>query len=174
MTVAFLGLGSNIQPEKNINEAAKALSKFMKITRVSTVYLTEPLLNKKQPKYYNCVFKIETDIPPKTLKFDVIRRIEEELGRKRMQDKYASRTIDIDILIYGDLCLSEKSFKIPDPEIAERSFLALPLFELQPDLILPCSGQSIKQIASRFPADQMVPLRGYSRTLQNLVGTLTQ
>jgi 2-amino-4-hydroxy-6-hydroxymethyldihydropteridine diphosphokinase len=115
----------------------KLLSRQVKILKSSTVYLTEPLLHKAQPKYYNCVIKIETDVELKKLKFVVLRTIEEELGRNRTTDKYASRILDIDILVYGDLNLRKEGLVIPDIDIQKRAFLTLALFEIEPELLLP-------------------------------------
>jgi 2-amino-4-hydroxy-6-hydroxymethyldihydropteridine diphosphokinase len=172
MTVAFLSLGSNIEPEKNMLQAVKLLSRHVKILKASTVYLTEPLLNKSQPKYYNCVIEIETDIEPHKLKSDVLRAIENGLGRKRTEDKYASRTIDIDIILYGNLIVSTKEMVIPDPEIQRRAFLAIPLCELEPDLFLPVSGKPIKEIAKRFRKPEIVELKSFTEAMQGLVRSL--
>ena len=173
MTVAFLSLGSNVEPEKNILEAIKLLSKHAEILKSSTVYLTEPLLHKPQPKYYNCVVKIETVIEPRKLKFDILRAIEDELGRNRTEDKYAARTIDIDILLYGDLRLSAEDLVIPDPEIENRAFLALGLYEVEPGLILPATNRPIKEIADKYRNQKIRKLRKYTETLQNFIESLS-
>ena len=173
MTVAFLSLGSNIEPEKNMLEAVRLLSHHVKVLKASTVYLTEPLQLKSQPAYYNCIIKIETDIEPRKLKFDVLRAIEEELGRKRIKDKFASRTIDIDIILYGNLVVSTKELILPDPDIRRRAFLAIPLFEIEPDLVLPIGNKPIREIASRFKKPQMMELKSYTESLQGLVRSLS-
>jgi len=173
MTLAFLSLGSNIKPEKNMLEAVKLLSCHVKILKASTVYLTEPLLDKSQPKYYNCVIEIETDIEPHKLKSEVLRVIEKELGRKRTEDKYASRTIDIDLILYGNLIISTKEMIIPDPEIQTREFLAIPLCELEPDLFLPDSNKNIKEIADKFRKPKIAELKSFTKALQGLVRSLS-
>jgi 2-amino-4-hydroxy-6-hydroxymethyldihydropteridine diphosphokinase len=173
LTIAFLALGSNIEPEKNILSAVKLLSKHVKIRAASTVYLTEPLLHKSQPKYYNCVIKIATEIEPDKLKFDVIRSIEKELGRSRTIDKYAPRTIDIDLIVYGDKHLTGESLTIPDPDIRKRVFLALPLCELEPKLLLADTNESIRQVASRFRNSELMKLNDFTETLQDFLKTLS-
>jgi 2-amino-4-hydroxy-6-hydroxymethyldihydropteridine diphosphokinase len=173
MTSVFLSLGSNIEPEKNILEAVRLLAEQVRILGTSTVYLTTPLHRKTQPKYYNCVLKVETDIPPLKLKFDVLRGIEERLGRKRTEDKYASRTIDIDIIVYGDLRLSSKDLVIPDPEIKKRVFLAIPLCEIEPRLVLPATKRTMKEVASMFNAHSMIRQENFTETLRDLVRTLS-
>jgi dihydroneopterin aldolase/2-amino-4-hydroxy-6-hydroxymethyldihydropteridine diphosphokinase len=173
MTSVFLSLGSNIEPEKNILEAVKLLAEHVRILEASTVYLTEPMRRRSQPKYYNCVLKIETDITPRKLKFDVLRVIEERLGRKRTEDKYAPRTIDIDIIVYGGLRLSTKDLVIPDPEIQKREFLAIPLCEIEPELVLPHTRKMIKEVASRFKGHKMIREEAFTETLQSLIRILS-
>ena len=169
MTVAFLSLGSNIEPEKNMLEAVRLLSHHVKVLKASTVYLTEPLQRKSQPAYYNCVIRIETDIEPHKLKFDVLKVIEEELGRKRVKDKFAPRTIDIDIILYGSLVVSTKKLTLPDPHIRRRAFLAIPLSEIEPDLVLPIGNKTIREIADRFEKPKMMELKSFTEALQGLV-----
>jgi len=172
MTVAFLSLGSNIEPEKNMLEAVRLLSHHVKVLKASTVYLTEPLQGKTQPQYYNCVIKIETGIEPRNLKFDVLRTIEAKLRRKRTQDKFASRTIDIDLILYGNLVVSTKDLIIPDPDIQGRPFLAIPLCEIEPDLVLPDTNESIREIADRFKKPKIRELKSFTEALQSLVKSL--
>ena len=82
MVEVFISLGSNIDPERNITEALKLISRYTKILKVSTVYLTEPIGGFAQPKFHNCVIMAETDIGPRVLKFVVLRGIEERLERE--------------------------------------------------------------------------------------------
>ena len=104
---AFIGVGSNIEPEHNITDALARLSKQVDITGISSFYKTVPLLRENQDDYLNGVWQISTSIPPKELKFGVLRTIEKELHRNRESDKYAPRTIDLDILLYGDMVIQE-------------------------------------------------------------------
>jgi dihydroneopterin aldolase/2-amino-4-hydroxy-6-hydroxymethyldihydropteridine diphosphokinase len=170
--VAFLSLSSNIEPEKNMLEAVRLLSRHVDIVKSSTVYLTEPLEQRAQPQYYNCVLKVETNIEPRKLKFDVLRAIEAELGRKRTLDKFASRSIDIDIMLYGNLVVSTKDMTIPDPDIGERAFLAIPLCEVEPDLVLPVTNEPIRDVAARFKKTGIKELKGFTEALQGLIRSL--
>ncbi len=174
MTIAFLALGSNIEPEKNILRAIRLLSDHVTILKSSTVYLTEPLLQKKQPRYYNCVIEIATDTEPHILKLEVIRPIEEALGRQRQEDKYTSRTIDIDLIIYGNLYISNNTLQLPDPEIEKRPFLAIPLAEIEPELLLPPSNRPIAEIARKFKQAQLASLRDFTKTLRTLIDELRE
>ncbi len=160
MARVFVGIGSNIEPERNVREAVRRLGEAVRVTGVSTFYRTEPEGRPEQPAFYNGVVEIETDLPPEELKQTVLRRIEADLGRVRSEDKYAPRTIDLDIVIYDrELC---------DPLVWERAFLAVPLCELVPDLVLR-SGKRICDIAESLPRYGMEPLPEYTQQLREEV-----
>ena len=171
MVEVFISLGSNIDPERNIKEALRLLSEHIKILQVSTVYLTGPIGKLLRPEFYDCVIRTETDIEPHALKFGVLKEVEERLGRKRSEDRYASRTIDIDILIYGDLLVHTEDLIIPDRDILDRPFLALGLRELKEDLILPDSKKSIQEVSNRFNNEEMTPLTEFTKVLRDLIMT---
>jgi dihydroneopterin aldolase/2-amino-4-hydroxy-6-hydroxymethyldihydropteridine diphosphokinase len=162
----FIGVGSNIDPVVNVRKALLRLRHETRILKVSTFYLTEPEGPPGQPVYYNGVLEVESDLSPSRLRGDVLRKIEGELGRKRVRDRYAPRTIDLDILLYGDLVLSDQEIKIPDPLIPVRPFLAVPLHELSPKIVLPDSGLPLEEIASKFKDHDMRPLPDYTRQLR--------
>lgn len=166
MVHAFIGVGSNINPAENVRKAIRLLSKEEHISGISTVYETLPEGGLKQPRYYNCVVEIETKTPPEELKYKVLRKIEKDLGRKRSRDKYASRTIDLDLILYDDLVLKTDDFILPDPQIASRPYLAIPLYELNPDLMLPGSDLRIKELASSLSREGMQPLYDYTKNLK--------
>jgi dihydroneopterin aldolase/2-amino-4-hydroxy-6-hydroxymethyldihydropteridine diphosphokinase len=110
--------------------------------------------------------EIETEAPPAEVKHGILRTIENNLGRKRTEDKYAPRTIDLDLIVYGDLTMDAEGIKLPDPEILERPFLAIPLFELAPDMVLAGYGLRIGEIAAKLPLDGMKPLKDYVKLLR--------
>ncbi len=166
VTRVFVSVGSNIEPEENVQKAVHLLSHQTRILGISTVYLTEPEGRPEQPPYFNCVVEIGTSLPPAELKHTVLRQIENKLGRQRGKDKLASRTIDLDLIVYGDLVLKTEDLAIPDPEIMHRPFLAVPLYELAPDLKLPGSGLDITEAAATLPRDKMRPLTAYTDSLR--------
>ncbi len=168
---AFIGVGSNIQPERNIIEALARLSKQVDITGISFFYKTTPLLRKNQNDYLNGVWQISTSIPPKELKFSVLKKIEQELNRNRQSDKYAPRTIDLDILLFGDMVIHEDNLTIPDPDIYKRSFIAFPLSELNPDLIMPDTKKPLVDLLSALSKDDMIPDVTFTENLRRLVNT---
>ncbi|MDO8989024.1 MAG: 2-amino-4-hydroxy-6-hydroxymethyldihydropteridine diphosphokinase [Sideroxyarcus sp.] len=166
MISAYIGIGSNIEPAANVRAAVHALAHRTRLVAISTVYLTAAIGTQDQPPYYNCVAKIETAAPPAGIKFGILRNIEDSLERKRTADKFAPRTIDLDLLVYGDLVLDAEGIKLPDPDILERPFLAVPLCELAPDMVLAGYGLRIVGIAARLPQDGMKPLGDYTRLLR--------
>ncbi|HEY3298012.1 MAG TPA: 2-amino-4-hydroxy-6-hydroxymethyldihydropteridine diphosphokinase [Armatimonadota bacterium] len=152
MAKVFIGIGSNIDPEENVRRALSLLRKAVSVHAVSTFYRTRPVGVEGLPEFCNGIVEIETALPPDELKRSVLARIEEDLGRVRTGNKYASRTIDLDIVLYDAFAGSE------DPDIARRAFLAIPLCELRPDLVLPSSGASIKEIAESMSKSDMKSL----------------
>lgn len=144
---AFIGVGSNIFPEENILSALRMLKHKYHVTETSVFYATSPLGNRQQPEFINGVWSLWLKSNSTIDIFKDLKAIEQELGRVRTQDKYASRTIDLD-LIYVEGVL-DPSLKIPDPDIYERCFLALPLWELDSTLIMNDTGESVYTIIQR-------------------------
>jgi 2-amino-4-hydroxy-6-hydroxymethyldihydropteridine diphosphokinase len=166
MARAFVAVGSNIDPAGNVRNAVRLLARHTRIVAVSTVYLTEPEARPDQPPFYNCVVAIDTDLDPITLKYEVLRCIESDLGRKRTSDKHAPRTIDLDLILYDDLVLQAGDLVIPDPELAKRAFLTLPLNELAPDLMIPGTSSKVSELAMGRFSDGMLPLEDYTARLK--------
>ncbi len=166
---AYIGVGSNIEPERNITDALASLSKHVDITGISSFYKTTPFLRKNQDDYLNGVWQISTSISPEELKFAVLRRIEKELYRNRESDKYAARTIDLDLLLYDDMVIHEDDLTIPDPDICKRSFIAFPLSELNPDLVMPDTKQSLVDILSVISKESMIPDKTFTERLRRMV-----
>lgn len=168
MARVFIGIGSNIEPEKNVRAAICGMAQQTRVTGISTVYCTDALDHPEQPQYFNCVAEIETEALPAEVKHGILRPIENSLGRKRSEDKYASRTIDLDLILYGDLVMATEDIKLPDPEILERPFLAIPLFELAPGLVLAGCNLRISEVAARVPHEGMRPLEDYTLLLRKI------
>jgi 2-amino-4-hydroxy-6-hydroxymethyldihydropteridine diphosphokinase len=133
----YIAVGSNIEPHDNILNALIALKTYVTIEAVSNFYRTSAVGGHKQPDFINGVVKIRTDRNPRQLKFDVLRKIEEKLGRVRCEDKFAPRTIDLDVILYGTTVSDEPDLRLPDPSICSYPFVAVPLLELASELILP-------------------------------------
>ncbi len=142
---AFIGVGSNIDPESNLVKGLRLLMKRVKVAAVSTMYRTRPLRGRDIPSFINGVWEIETDLDPAAVHSDVLKTVERECGREASIDKYGSRKIDLDLLIYGDLAISG-DVTLPHPDIRERSFVAVPLLELDPALVLPGTKTPLARI----------------------------
>ena len=167
MARAFIGIGSNIEPAENVRAAIRSLARQTRVTGISTVYLTRRLAAREQPHYYNCVVEIETEAPPAASSTACCATSRTDWDASGRDDKYAPRTIDLDLIVYGDLAIDEENIRLPDPEILERPFLAIPLFELAPDLVLAGFNLQIREIATRLPQDGMRPLKEFARLLRN-------
>jgi 2-amino-4-hydroxy-6-hydroxymethyldihydropteridine diphosphokinase len=165
----FISLGSNIQPERNLELALGRLAQQSRLLAFSTVWRSPPLDRPEQDHYYNCVALIETALPPQQLKREVLRKIEEGLGRTRGPDRYAARAIDLDLIVYGDTVIKTSDLILPDPDIRHRPFLASGLLELAPELKLPGYNVSIAQVANSLPRGGLEPMLDYTRTLRKKI-----
>ena len=164
--VAYIGVGSNIEPEINIVRALDLLRQCSRAVATSTFHRTRAIGPPGQPDYLNGVWRIETTVTPHDLKFRVLRRIEEQLGRIRGPDKYAPRTIDLDVLLCGGEVVSDPDCRIPAPEIRQRPFLVVMLLELDPDLVLPDTGESLASLLKPFDAKDWEPAVEFTQILR--------
>jgi 2-amino-4-hydroxy-6-hydroxymethyldihydropteridine diphosphokinase len=159
---AFLSLGSNIHPETNLPAAVKELQRFGRIVAVSQVRETEPVGFADQPNFLNAAILLETPLSPEELQFEVIVEVETALGRIRDPDnKNAPRTIDIDLALFNRDVLKLEQRQIPDPDILNRAFVAIPLSELAPEQMHPLENRTLAEIAAAFenerPSMQLRP-----------------
>jgi GTP cyclohydrolase I len=143
---AFIGVGANLEPERHLRQAVEQLGQRVKIVALSRLYRSRPLARPEQPDFLNGVMEIETDHSPTRLKRE-LREIERALGRQRGEDQHSARSIDLDLLLYDDWLLTSAQLTLPHPEIARRSFVAVPLAELAPDLPLPGTGRPLREVA---------------------------
>ena len=148
--LAYLLLGSNIRAEINLFAAVRELGRFGRVLRISRVWQSPPIDGPGQPDYLNAALILETQLSAADLKGTAIFSVEGNLGRVRSPNRFAPRTIDIDIALFDRQILLLGKRHIPDPEILERPFLAIPLAEIAPDYVHPVTGESLAQIASRF------------------------
>ncbi|HEV2448383.1 MAG TPA: 2-amino-4-hydroxy-6-hydroxymethyldihydropteridine diphosphokinase [Candidatus Sulfopaludibacter sp.] len=146
MKTVYLSLGSNIgDRERHLRDAIRRLnSDRLRVSRVSPVYETEPVDYTDQPCFLNLVAEAETDLFPMQV-LAYTSRIERALGRVRAAPK-GPRTIDIDILLYGNIQISAPKLQIPHPRLADRRFVLAPLADLAPDLRHPVTGRSIREL----------------------------
>jgi len=147
VNLAYLSLGSNVEPEHNLPAAVARLARFGHVRAVSTVWESAPVGLVDQPNFLNAAVLLETEFSAQALREQAIAEIEAALGRVRTENKNAPRTIDIDIMLFNRDVLQVGRRHIPDPEILERPFVAIPLAEIAPDYIHPETGQTLQQIA---------------------------
>jgi 2-amino-4-hydroxy-6-hydroxymethyldihydropteridine diphosphokinase len=146
----YLSLGSNLgDRESNLRAALDRLPPHVYVRRASPVYETAPVELTAQPWFLNQVIEAETDLSPTQLLFHTAG-IERELGRTRDIPK-GPRTLDIDILLYGDEIVDTPELDIPHPRMAERRFVLAPLADLAPGLRHPVSGLTVRQMLDASP-----------------------
>lgn len=144
MTVCYVGLGSNLEgPEQQVRSAFGALNKLpdTKLVKNSSLYRSRPLGGKDQPDYINAVTKLETVLTAFSL-LENLHRIESVHGRSKSLERWASRTLDLDLLMFGDEKINESDLIVPHPEIAKRNFVLCPLLEISPDIEIPGLGSA--------------------------------
>lgn len=155
---AFISLGSNISPETNLPLAIKALSDAGELMGVSKAYQNPAVGPTPQADFVNAAALLLTELPALELR-QHLRRIEAELGRVRTTDKYAPRTIDLDLCLLGRQVHHTPDLQIPDLGILKHPHLAIPLAELMPTFHHPALGAALGDIADRLRSDAALTLR---------------
>ena len=153
---AFLGLGSNLGDRLgNLQAAADALGREtgIRVVASSRVWETAPVGGPPQPDYLNAVLRVQTDLGARDL-LEAAHRVEASLGRVRAE-RWGARTIDVDILLFGDERIDEPDLVVPHPRFEERAFVVVPLLELDPDPPMP-DGGSLR--ALRLDTDGIAPV----------------
>jgi 2-amino-4-hydroxy-6-hydroxymethyldihydropteridine diphosphokinase len=149
VTRAYVGLGANLGPkEVTILRAVDLLGAAEGVTllELSQLRETEPVGVVDQPPFLNGAVALETTLSPLEL-LELLLGIEQELGRVRGEDRWGPRTIDLDLLVYGDKVVDEPGLRVPHPLLHERKFALEPLAELEPDLDVPGLGKVSEALA---------------------------
>ena len=141
MTIAFIGLGSNIKlPKQQIKSAIKSIAEIpeIQVLKASSLYKSKPVGPRGQNDYINAVIKIETEFMPLEL-LGYMQDIENQHGRIR-KERWGPRTLDLDILIFGKEIIQDKNLTIPHSEIEKRPFVLVPLAEIDSNCSIPGVG----------------------------------
>ena len=153
---ALIAMGSNIQPEANLPAAVSRLCEIGVVVGTSQVWQSKPVGFSQQDDFCNAAATVLTDMPPLELRI-ALREIERSMGRVRdPANKNGPRTIDLDIACFDRLTIKKDQWQIPDPQIAERAFLAVPLAEIAPHEIVPGIGDQLSTIAARLGSQSLV------------------
>ncbi|GAL57913.1 2-amino-4-hydroxy-6-hydroxymethyldihydropteridine pyrophosphokinase [Pseudescherichia vulneris NBRC 102420] len=153
MTLVYIALGSNLaSPLTQVNAAIAALGTLpdSRIVAVSGFYRTPPLGPQDQPDYLNAAVALETSLAPESL-LDHTQRIELDQGRVRKAERWGPRTLDLDIMLFGDETLSTPRLTVPHYDMKNRGFMLWPLFEIAPELRFP-DGETLASVLARLGA----------------------
>ena len=155
---AYIGLGSNLdEPAEQIKTAIQDIQSIAQssVVACSSLYKSPPMGPQDQPDYINAVVAVETTLSAHAL-LDALQAIEQLHGRIRKRH-WGERTLDLDILLFGDHQITDERLKVPHPGLAERAFVVYPLAEIAPDLVVPGVG-SLQQIQAQCPLDGLQQL----------------
>jgi 2-amino-4-hydroxy-6-hydroxymethyldihydropteridine diphosphokinase len=158
---AFVGLGSNLGDRlANLGAAVDRLAwePGFALRRVSLAYESEPV-GPPQPRYLNAVAQLGTLLTPRAT-LQRLRAIEEEVGRIR-RERWGSREIDLDLLLFGDRTVQETGLQIPHPLLAQRAFVLMPLEEIAAEAIHPALGASARELLARLAPEERAQVRMY-------------
>lgn len=154
---AYIGLGSNLEdPRAQVERALEALARLHRseLLRCSPLYRSAPMGPADQPDYVNTVAALRTGLSPLDL-LDALQEIEKAQGRQRGPQRWGPRTLDLDVLLYGESIVESPRLTVPHPGLTERNFVLVPLFDIAPDLILP-DGRRLAALAETCPWDGLV------------------
>jgi 2-amino-4-hydroxy-6-hydroxymethyldihydropteridine diphosphokinase len=164
---AVISFGSNINKEENLPEAVSQLARMCTLVSVSSVYETMPIGLTDQPVFWNAAALIKTELSPGQLKNLVLEPIEINLGRIRLVDKNAPRTIDADLTLYNrEIIHLDTGHTIPDPDLLRFAHVALPVADLLPEEPHPVTGKPFAQIAEEIISLQEANLQTIPRKMK--------
>ena len=155
MTLAYIAIGSNLaSPLEQVNAAVQALGEIpqSRLVQVSAFYRTPPLGPQDQPDYLNAAVVLETSLDAETL-LDNTQRIELQQGRQRKAERWGPRTLDLDIMLFGDEVINTDRLTVPHYDMKNRGFMLWPLWEVAPELTFP-NGESLQAILHQLNAEK--------------------
>lgn len=151
MPRVFVAAGSNLEPERNLALALGELVRAFPDARISPAYRNRAV-GFDGPDFINVVAGFTTELPVAEV-VARLRRIEALCGRPRSAPKWAPRSMDLDILLYGDLVCEEAKLRLPRPDLAKRAYMLGPLADIAPEVVHPTAGRTIGELWDRFDRD---------------------
>lgn len=173
MQTAYIGMGGNVEsnagaPAETLAAAVEELGRLGNVIRRSSLYLTEPVGYADQARFVNAVVELETGLSAHGL-LQGLLEIEHEFGRDRSKGvANGPRTLDLDLLIFGEEKISDSQLEIPHPRMMQRSFVLIPLGEIAPHLVDNQSGMTVSQLVNSLNlnaeglTDAVVPIQSKS------------
>ena len=155
MTLAYIAIGSNLaSPLEQVNAAVQALGDIPqpRVVALSSFYRTPPLGPQDQPDYLNAAIALKTALSAESL-LDNTQRIELQQGRVRKEERWGPRTLDLDIMLFGDAVINTDRLTVPHYDMKRRGFMLWPLFEIAPDLIFP-DGETLSDLLAHLNAEK--------------------
>ena len=155
MQTAYIGMGGNVAswagaPAATLTAAAVRLESLGRVTRRSSLYSTAPVGLASQPRFVNAVAALETKLAPRAL-LEGLLALEQEFGRDRSAAiANGPRTLDLDLLLFGDLVLREAGLEIPHLRLTERAFVLAPLAEIAAEFVVPGNGKTARELLARL------------------------
>ncbi|MFM2482154.1 2-amino-4-hydroxy-6-hydroxymethyldihydropteridine diphosphokinase [Celerinatantimonas sp. YJH-8] len=158
MIRTYIGLGSNLKnPKQQLQAAIQALAalEHCRFITASGLYASQPMGPQDQPDYMNAVIALETSLEAHQL-LDCTQKIELDQGRVRKSERWGPRTLDLDLLLYGDQVINSERLTIPHYGLEQREFVLIPLAEIAPELRLPGHQQKVSQLAAAIDPNGLV------------------
>ena len=155
MTRVYIAIGSNLaSPLEQVNAAVTALAAIpdSRMVAVSSFYRTPPLGPQDQPDYLNAAVALETELQAEAL-LDHTQRIELQQGRQRKAERWGPRTLDLDIMLFGDAVINSERLTVPHYDMKNRGFMLWPLFEIAPGLRFP-DGPALRDVLANLGAEK--------------------
>jgi len=157
--IVYIGIGSNLNnPQKNARLAINALKQLehSQLLKVSSLYASKPMGPQDQPDYINAVAQLQTNLSPQGL-LKKLQEIELYQGRERKEERWGPRTLDLDILLFGQQIINEAELSVPHYGMKNRDFVLYPLAEIAENLILPC-GSALQDLLKQCPSFGLLKL----------------
>lgn len=148
MTKAYVSIGSNVEPEANVRSALRALRERFGPLDTSPVYESAAIGFEGAP-FFNLVVAFETDLPPSAVQ-QTLNAIEDDHGRQRSGPKFSPRTLDLDLVLYGDTVATEGRLRLPRAEVSRYAFVLAPLADIAGDMRHPVTGERFSDMWEAF------------------------